>query len=523
MTLNIDPRQVWRNWTVDGVPASLPWEPRKAEIRQLLHGWWQTLIGLAAEAGEFELPNLMISWEITGGDANDILADPSSEDYSPGSQLHMIVFQAPNTGDMTLNATPLRLNDGQEIPPAYFPANVAALFRQTDTEWRLLTFGDPESVAAAVESSLALAQAWAEGTEPGGPGTKSSREWAEEAEAIVGFDGTAATVSYDNTSSGLAAGNVQAAIDELAGGNGVAADLTELRALFDGPVAVAVLTDGGRSGTFLKRTSDVSNDILGAAINSSAVDAGTDTITSADHRLATGYAVIVTATVNGASANTIYYVRRGSSSTLTLHSTLAGAHANTGKVDLTGTSAMTLRRHHDPRSAVHVTPTSDITGASGAWVRLGVERINVRWAGALSDAVADDTAAIQGAIDIAEHSGINRGRQVYFPRGAPGGWHVISHPLALTKPIHFVGESRDCSIIYAAAGWAGNAPMFRVHGDYVTNLENVKFENMMLFSNSTDRADGIQFDRTAHIVVRDVIIRHCRVGVRLSGNRSFSN
>ena len=36
----------------------------------------------------------------------------------------------------------------------------------------------------AGEEFVALAQAWAEGTEPGGPGTKSSKEWAEESEGF---------------------------------------------------------------------------------------------------------------------------------------------------------------------------------------------------------------------------------------------------------------------------------------------------------------------------------------------------
>lgn len=73
-----------------------------------------------------------------------------------------------------------------------------------------------------------------------------------------------------------------------------------------------------------------------ATVAPSSVDTATDTITwSSDPGLHTGAVVRPKATEGGLTQGTVYFYRRATSTTGTLHGTLAGAVANTGKTDLT--------------------------------------------------------------------------------------------------------------------------------------------------------------------------------------------
>jgi hypothetical protein len=51
----------------------------------------------------------------------------------------------------------------------------------------------------------------------------------------------------------------------------------------------------------------------------------------------------------------------------------------------------------DTESGIYVAPTSDATGASGAWVRQYVSDIDPAWFGAIADGITEDYAALQAA------------------------------------------------------------------------------------------------------------------------------
>lgn len=71
-----------------------------------------------------------------------------------GLALFTMEILAENTGDVTINGTPLLLGNGAEIPAGYLqPGQVMFLF--DGTSYRLLYFGDPEAVQAAVEAVYA--------------------------------------------------------------------------------------------------------------------------------------------------------------------------------------------------------------------------------------------------------------------------------------------------------------------------------------------------------------------------------
>lgn len=63
----------------------------------------------------------------------------------------------------------------------------------------------PGENTAQATASAALAQAWAEGTEPGGPGTDSAKGWAEASAASVGAVKQRVTLTLQ-PDSGLSAG-----------------------------------------------------------------------------------------------------------------------------------------------------------------------------------------------------------------------------------------------------------------------------------------------------------------------------
>ncbi|MES2135446.1 MAG: hypothetical protein V4502_00110 [Pseudomonadota bacterium] len=64
----------------------------------------------------------------------------------------------------------------------------------------------------------------------------------------------------------------------------------------------------------------------------------------------------------------------------------------------------------DPNQGIYVAPASDITGASGAWVRQFSGSVDIRWFGAVADCTGygigtDNSPAIQAAIDLVSGTG----------------------------------------------------------------------------------------------------------------------
>lgn len=133
-----------------------------------------------------------IRYAIIEQDGDDITALPSLDPpEAPGLALFSIAFETENAGPVTINEKPLLTNSGVPIPAGYLKAGVEALFVDTGENFRLLSYGDAEAVRAAAEEFAELSRAWAEGTEPDGVDTFSSREysekaglWAEEAENV---------------------------------------------------------------------------------------------------------------------------------------------------------------------------------------------------------------------------------------------------------------------------------------------------------------------------------------------------
>ncbi len=95
----------------------------------------------------------------------------------------------------------------------------------------------------------------------------------------------------------------------------------------------------------------------------------------------------------------------------------------------------------DTQSGIYVAPNSDLTGASGAWVRQYDGAVNVKWFGAAGDGIVDDTVAIQAAVDY--------GVKVFLPNGD----YVVSRSIYVKNSTYITGESRSNTVIKPTINW----------------------------------------------------------------------
>jgi hypothetical protein len=98
---------------------------------------------------------------------------------------------------------------------------------------------------------------------------------------------------------------------------------------------------------------------------------------------------------------------------------------------------LTVAVTNDPLKGIVVPPTTDVTGASGAWVRQFTGALDIRWFGGTPDCTAvgvgtDNAPALAAA---ATFGGV--GAFVYIPKGK---WRISSRP-TFTKTIHLFGDS----------------------------------------------------------------------------------
>lgn len=299
------------------------------------------------------------------------------------------------------------------------------------------------------------------------------------------------TVSGAGTSWGLNAGSVGP--DELAGEAvtdekvadtfkakimGVAADRDALAAMSGATYLAVDLMETGRKGLFLRNSADVSGTLLGPAIASSAVNSTTDVITSAGHLLRTGNAVVTTTAVNGLALNTIYYVIRVDDDDFKLASSYANAVAGTA-IDLTAASAVTVKKHIDPARGVYVCPTSDVSGASGAWVRQFDGPLNVKWWGAGGGTALLDRGGIQAAIDFFDGhwpaAGVTFNER---PVRIPAGMYLIDPALPVEPCDHLriFGDTIGSSILKPSSTASGSLVKRAYNGTATGNprVENVE-------------------------------------------------
>lgn len=131
----------------------------------------------------------------------------------------------------------------------------------------------------------------------------------------------------------------------------------------------------------------------------------------------------------------------------------------------------------DTQEGIYVAPDSDATGASGAWVRIGFDRLDVKWFGADPGNTGDQTTAVQAWFDMVVYTetpgflsaGIYRcTSQLDFDlAGNQNGITIehaghtnarISFSSAVAAPNLIIQNSSDAGIFYSRFG-------FHVSGD----------------------------------------------------------
>lgn len=98
----------------------------------------------------------------------------------------------------------------------------------------------------------------------------------------------------------------------------------------------------------------------------------------------------------------------------------------------------------DPQQGVYIPPASDITGASGAWVRRYSGPADARWFGAVGDGVTDDAVALQAWLDF--------GGPLWLPKTDSTHWFRSSATLYVRKLVHVSGANIGADPTAAGVG-----------------------------------------------------------------------
>jgi len=133
----------------------------------------------------------------------------------------------------------------------------------------------------------------------------------------------------------------------------------------------------------------------------------------------------------------------------------------------------------DPSEGIYVPPSSDVTGASGAWARNVADgRYNGKWFGIVADGSTDIAAKLQDAIDLADTNSIGA---VFLPRDANAyAWNAqvtgaegVAIELygdylmgtAANTPAYFVSGSEGSAVSVTATATKGDTSVTVGAGD----------------------------------------------------------
>lgn len=151
---------IFRDFTIDGVPSSGPFNPYKPDIRD-------TLKALLEGVSTFPDNRVIRLNNADEGTANNIVVTASVAIPAAAYQvLYILNVTQENTGPVTVSgeiSRTLVTNTSRPIEPGYLKPGMALLCIDTGTDLRLLSYGDAEAVAQAAEDAAERAEAAAAG------------------------------------------------------------------------------------------------------------------------------------------------------------------------------------------------------------------------------------------------------------------------------------------------------------------------------------------------------------------------
>ncbi|MDR6432039.1 hypothetical protein J2782_001774 [Brucella pseudogrignonensis] len=146
--------EVFRDFVINGIPASGPYSPYKPDIRDSLN---------ALVAGPFPDNRIIKLNNADEGSANNIVVTAAVDIPAATYQvLYILNVTQENTGPVTVSGAinrALVTNTNRPVEAGYLQSGMALLCIDTGMELRLLSYGDAEAIQEAAEDAAARAEA----------------------------------------------------------------------------------------------------------------------------------------------------------------------------------------------------------------------------------------------------------------------------------------------------------------------------------------------------------------------------
>jgi hypothetical protein len=274
------------------------------------------------------------------------------------------------------------------------------------------------------------------------------------------------------------------------------------------------------TGIYTADAADFSSVLIMNSQAMDSIDATANTLTKSGHGYVTGDGCYVPADAAGLTAETIYWIRDEDGDVLSLHPTILDAFKNTNAIDLTGSTAPTLRLLLDPLGAVYAIADGDkLDGSEGVSKRIYSEGvISAEWFGArgnaatgqTADAVTLETAAMRRmyrfarywatALDplVGTNDGLNRGCVCYVPSGHYRVDDEITAGLPAVNGVKFKGDGmRSTVLTMVPAG--KDLIAFNGEKDRTTPIFGCGVEDLTVECEAADVYDGGTLIKYYHI------------------------
>jgi len=143
--------------------------------------------------------------------------------------------------------------------------------------------------------------------------------------------------------------------------------------------------------------------------------------------------------------------------------------------------------------------------------------VSVKDFGAVGDAVADDTAAIQAAINQAVAI---RGT-VFIPPANVGAYYKITSPLTVSAPVSILGDNTFGSLLFGV-GMSAGAYILDFNCLAANNVELIHISGLTIRS-SDGVPNALRLKNVANVTVKEVRLYGVTTGIAIEGTRCYTH